>query len=232
MPGYGRKRDKYKTTLWECCIVLIRKHNHMVVSDSVMLRLTNGFGWEKPDSSPAAFHQMILSSIADDHLSQLIHDGLQNGEFSNCIIFSTQESTLSLLNRRKLPSSTRAILGYPEKKVCSGEAGNLLTSSFFRIMSGLYSTSFFLFHLFPSFSLSLLALSFLFFKLEANYFTILWWFLPYIHMNPPWVYMCSPSWTPLPPPSLSHPSGSSYCHQPWAPCLMHRTWTGCLFHIW
>ena len=22
--------------------------------------------------------------------------------------------------------------------------------------------------------------------------------LPYIDMNPPWVYMCSPSWTPLP----------------------------------
>ena len=33
--------------------------------------------------------------------------------------------------------------------------------------------------------------------------------LPYIDMNPPWVYMCSPSWTPLPPPSPSHPSGSS-----------------------
>ena len=28
-------------------------------------------------------------------------------------------------------------------------------------------------------------------------------------MNQPWVYMCSPSWTPLPPPSPSHPSGSS-----------------------
>ena len=28
---------------------------------------------------------------------------------------------------------------------------------------------------------------------NANYFTILWWFLPYIHMNQPWVYMCSPS---------------------------------------
>ena len=28
-------------------------------------------------------------------------------------------------------------------------------------------------------------------------------------MNPPWVYMCSPSWTRLPPPSPSHPSGSS-----------------------
>ena len=23
----------------------------------------------------------------------------------------------------------------------------------------------------------------------ANYFTILWWFLPYINMNQPWVYM-------------------------------------------
>ena len=28
-------------------------------------------------------------------------------------------------------------------------------------------------------------------------------------MNPPWVYMCSPSWTPLLPPSPSHPSRSS-----------------------
>ena len=27
--------------------------------------------------------------------------------------------------------------------------------------------------------------------------------LPYISMNPPWVYTCSPSWTPLPPPSLT-----------------------------
>ena len=25
-------------------------------------------------------------------------------------------------------------------------------------------------------------------SLEANYFTILWWFLPYINMNPPWIY--------------------------------------------
>ena len=35
--------------------------------------------------------------------------------------------------------------------------------------------------------------------------------LPYIDMNQPRVYMCSPSWAPLPPPSLSHPSGSSQC---------------------
>jgi len=26
-------------------------------------------------------------------------------------------------------------------------------------------------------------------SLEANYFTILWWFLPYIDMNQPWVYI-------------------------------------------
>ena len=31
--------------------------------------------------------------------------------------------------------------------------------------------------------------------------------LPSIDLNPPWVYMCSPSWTSLPPPSPSHPSG-------------------------
>ena len=32
--------------------------------------------------------------------------------------------------------------------------------------------------------------------------TILGWFFPYIHKNQPWVYMYSPSCTPLPPPSL------------------------------
>ena len=33
-------------------------------------------------------------------------------------------------------------------------------------------------------------------------------------MNPPQVYMCSPSWTPFPPPSPYHPSGSSQCTSP------------------
>ena len=33
-------------------------------------------------------------------------------------------------------------------------------------------------------------------------------------MNLPWVYMCSTSWMPPPPPSLSHPSGSSQCNSP------------------
>ena len=48
-----------------------------------------------------------------------------------------------------------------------------------------------------------------FYQLEANYFTILQWFLSYIDMNQPWIYMCSPSRSPLPPPSLPDPYGSS-----------------------
>ena len=55
---------------------------------------------------------------------------------------------------------------------------------------------------------------YLFLLLLFFYFTILYWFLPYINMNPPWVYTCSPSWTPLPPPSLYYPSGSSQCTSP------------------
>ena len=38
--------------------------------------------------------------------------------------------------------------------------------------------------------------------------------LPYINMNPPQVYTCSQSWTPLPPPCPYHPSGSSQCTSP------------------
>ena len=38
--------------------------------------------------------------------------------------------------------------------------------------------------------------------------------LPYIDMNRPRVYMCSPFWTSLPRPSPFHPSGSSQCTSP------------------
>ena len=38
--------------------------------------------------------------------------------------------------------------------------------------------------------------------------------LPNIKMNPPQVYMCSPSWTLLLLPSPYHPSGSSQCTSP------------------
>ena len=65
-------------------------------------------------------------------------------------------------------------------------------------------------------SLIPLFLTFIYFNLEANYFTILWWFWPFIQMNQSWVYMCSPSWNPsrFPPPSPSHPSGSFQCTSP------------------
>ena len=39
-------------------------------------------------------------------------------------------------------------------------------------------------------------------------------FLSYIDMSQPLVYMCFPSWPFLPPPSPSHPSGSSQCTSP------------------
>ena len=38
--------------------------------------------------------------------------------------------------------------------------------------------------------------------------------LPYIKINLPQVYMCSPSWTLLPSPSPYHPSGLSQCTSP------------------
>ena len=48
--------------------------------------------------------------------------------------------------------------------------------------------------------------------------------LPYIDMNPPRVYMSSQSWTPLPPPTPYHLSGSSPCTSPKHPvsCIKHR----------
>ena len=41
--------------------------------------------------------------------------------------------------------------------------------------------------------------------------------LPYINMNLPEVHSCSPSRTPLPPPSLYHPSGLIQCTSPKQP---------------
>ena len=57
---------------------------------------------------------------------------------------------------------------------------------------------------------------FFFFVIYFNWrlITILWWFLLYVHMNQPRVYMCSPFCTSLSPPSPSHPSGSSKCTSP------------------
>ena len=60
-------------------------------------------------------------------------------------------------------------------------------------------------------------LSLLFLKLLLLFFYNIVLVLSYINMNPPRVYMCSQSWTPLPPPSPYHPSGSSQCTSPKLP---------------
>ena len=53
--------------------------------------------------------------------------------------------------------------------------------------------------------------------------------LPNIEMNLPQVYLCSPSWTLLPPiPSL----WVIPVHQPQASRIVHQTWTGNSFHTW
>ena len=61
--------------------------------------------------------------------------------------------------------------------------------------------------------------------MEANYFTIFWWFLQYIHMHQPWVYECSPSWTPLPPHPIpqGHPSAPALSTLPHASNLDWRS---------
>ena len=63
------------------------------------------------------------------------------------------------------------------------------------------------------------------------YFIVL--VLPYINTNMPWVHTCSPSWTPLPPPSLPVPSlWVIPAHQPQASSIVHRTSTANSFHTW
>ena len=54
--------------------------------------------------------------------------------------------------------------------------------------------------------------AFFFFKFFLLYNIVL--VLPHINVNLPRAYACSPSWTPLPPPSPYHPSDSSQCTSP------------------
>ena len=67
--------------------------------------------------------------------------------------------------------------------------------------------------------------------LEDNCFTILYWFLPYINMNQPQVYIC-----PLPPEPPSHLPAHSIplgCHSTrLTPCVIQQTPTSWLFYIW
>ena len=68
-----------------------------------------------------------------------------------------------------------------------------------------------------------------FYQLKANYFTILQWFLSYIDMNQPWIYMYSPSRSPPHLPLHPVPLGLPSAPGP-STCLMHPTWTGHRFH--
>jgi len=67
--------------------------------------------------------------------------------------------------------------------------------------------------------------------MEANYFSILYWFCHTLT----WIcHGCTRVPHPEPPPT-SLPIPSLWVipvHQPRAPCIMHRTWTGNSFHIW
>ena len=50
--------------------------------------------------------------------------------------------------------------------------------------------------------------------------------------DPPRLYTCSQSWTPLPPPSAYHPSGSSQCTSPKHPVSYIELGLVNRFHIW
>ena len=65
---------------------------------------------------------------------------------------------------------------------------------------------------FVSYIIHFFFFTFLFYFIFKLYIIVL--VLPNIKMNPPQVYMCSPSWTLLPPPSPYHPSGLSHCTSP------------------
>jgi len=65
---------------------------------------------------------------------------------------------------------------------------------------------------FVSYIIHFFFFTFLFYFIFKLYIIVL--VLPNIKMNPPQVYMCSPSWTLLPPPSPYHPSGLSQCSSP------------------
>ena len=76
-------------------------------------------------------------------------------------------------------------------------------------------------------SWEIISTHFLFFFNFNFYFILLYntvLVLPYIDMNQPRVYMSSQSWTPLPPPTPYHLSGSSPCTSPKRPvsCIEHR----------
>ena len=88
-----------------------------------------------------------------------------------------------------------------------------------------------------SWILSFISVDFIFFSQLQFYFIFKLYkivlVLPNIKMNPPQIYMCSPSWTLLPSPSPYHPSGSSQCTSPKHPvsCIEPGQATWFIHHI-
>ena len=65
--------------------------------------------------------------------------------------------------------------------------------------------------------------------MEANYFTILYWFC---HTSTWICHGCTRAPHPEPSPLLIPSLWVIPVHQPQASCILHRTWTGDSFHIW
>ena len=91
----------------------------------------------------------------------------------------------------------------------------LLSNYLYCFHSSSLSSSLFFFNLFTS--------------IGGYCFTILWWFLPYISMNQPWVYMC-PLYPEPPPTSLPTLLLQVVTeHWLWVPCFVHQACTDYLF---
>jgi len=84
------------------------------------------------------------------------------------------------------------------------------------------------YHLFIVVNISHITLIILFFFFFKLYNIVL--VLPNIEMNLPQVYLCSPSWILLPPPSPYPPSGPSQCTSPKHPASCIEP--GLAFYVW
>ena len=121
---------------------------------------------------------------------------------------------------------------FPLIRLSWNKSKTLIGALFTKVFSHLYNHSVSMFvnlclKSFQKYSNVWVSYFFLFLKNFYFYFILLYntvLVLPYIDMNPPRVYMWSQTWTPLPPPSPQHPSGSSPCTSPKhaVSCIGHR----------
>ena len=137
-------------------------------------------------------------SLLSNMLSRLVIALLPRRE---CLLISWLQSPSAVIMEPKKIKSVIVSIVYPS--ICHKVTGPDAMIFVFWMLSFKPTFSF------PSFSFIKRLFIYLFFKLYKIVLV-----LPNIKMNPPQVYMCSPSWTLLPPPSPYHPSGSSQCTSP------------------